>query len=267
MPFDTQCDMRRAGARTLFLSDMHLGALGSRPDLLLDFLRANPAATYVLVGDVLDLWQPLLPHWTRNDQAVIDFLNSRAASGARVFYVRGNHDPHPQAAPNHAQLDAHHTHEHIHHGPGGARYLVLHGDEVDSRLVRSHVATRFGSRLDHGLRRVDEALRLWRNRSRDEARSMIEAAIHHLNAMVYAGQKHERALTELARVRGMQGVICGHFHLAKLHQDHGPIYANCGDWMDSFTALAETYDGRLRLLGGRTAVSAQGARVPMGVIA
>ena len=31
--------------------------------------------------------------------------------------------------------------------------------------------------------------------------------------------------------------------------DHGLTYANCGDWMDSFTALAEDTDGRLRLTG------------------
>jgi UDP-2,3-diacylglucosamine pyrophosphatase LpxH len=253
VPFDTQFAYERSGARTLFLSDLHLGALGSRPDRLLEFLQTTPAATYILVGDVLDLWQPLLPHWTKHDQAVIDHLNARAARGARVVYVRGNHDPHPGQAPDHARLDAEYLPEYVHEAPGRARYLVIHGDEVDSRLLRSHGATRFGSRVDHNLRRLDEKLRAWRNRSRNETRSVIEAAICQLNALAYAGQAHERALTDLARARGLHGVICGHFHLPKLHQDHGVVYANCGDWVDSFTALAETHDGRLRLLGGRSA--------------
>lgn len=235
-------------ARTLFLSDLHLGALGARADLLLDFLRRNPARTYVLVGDVLDLWQPLLPHWTPADQAVIDHLNARVAHGARLVYICGNHDPAPARAPAHARLDAEHCARWVHLSPCGARYMVLHGDEVDSRLVRSHVATRIGSRIDHGLRRADAVLRRWRSRSRSEARSVIEAALSRLNAWTYASRSHERALTALARQEGHQGVICGHFHLPALHHEHGPLYANCGDWVDSFTALRESHDGRLSLL-------------------
>lgn len=74
--------------RTLFLSDLHLGAMGAQPERILEFLMANPAQTYVLAGDVLDLWQPLLPHWTGADQAVIDHLNARQAQGARLIYLR-----------------------------------------------------------------------------------------------------------------------------------------------------------------------------------
>jgi len=39
--------------RTLFLSDLHLGAMGAQPERILEFLMANPAQTYVLAGDVL----------------------------------------------------------------------------------------------------------------------------------------------------------------------------------------------------------------------
>lgn len=50
------------------------------------------------------------------------------------------------------------------------------------------------------------------------------------------------------RAGGHDGVICGHFHRAVL-RDHGATtYANCGDWVDSLTALAELPDGRLVLL-------------------
>jgi UDP-2,3-diacylglucosamine pyrophosphatase LpxH len=83
----------RPPQRTLFISDLHLGALSSRPDLVLRFLQQHRADTYVLIGDILDLWHLLLPHWTAQDQAVIDHLQARARSGARLIYVRGNHDP------------------------------------------------------------------------------------------------------------------------------------------------------------------------------
>ena len=40
--------------RTLFISDVHLGARGSQADRLLDFLRTHDADTIYLVGDIVD---------------------------------------------------------------------------------------------------------------------------------------------------------------------------------------------------------------------
>lgn len=234
--------------RALFLSDLHLGALGARADLVLQFLLAHPADTYLLVGDILDLWQPLLPHWTARDQAVIDHLRARQAAGAAIIYLRGNHDPQPGLAPASRRVPAEARHDYLHRAADGRLYLVLHGDQVDSRWIRAHALTRLGSRIDHGLRRLDAGLHRLRGRTRGEARSTLEAVLARINALIYRRRSHERRLVALARARGADGVICGHFHIAGLNDDHGLIYANCGDWVDSFTALAETADGSLRLI-------------------
>lgn len=251
MPFDrSPCGSAR-DCRTLFLSDLHLGALGARADLLLSLLEGWRADSYVLVGDVLDLWHPLLPHWTRHDQAVVDHLNRRRAEGARLVYVTGNHDPDPARAPANARIAAEPVGGLVHHGGDGRRYLVVHGDIVDSRLVRSHWMTRVGSLMDHGLRRLDRRLRWLGGHTGGEARSLVESVLSTVNGLAYARRSHERRLVSMARAAGLDGVICGHFHIAGLHDDHGRIYANCGDWVDSFTALVEARDGSLRLLGGR----------------
>jgi len=258
MPFDARSFPPRQPGRTLFLSDLHLGTLGSRADLVLDFLNRHPARSYVLVGDVLDLWQPLLPHWTARDQAVIDHLNRRQRAGAQLVYVRGNHDPHPVRAPAHARLATDPVDRYIHHAGDGRRYLVVHGDEIDSRLIRTHAMTRLGSRIEHGLRRMDRRVgRLRRNP--EGTRSLVEWAIMAANALVYAGRVHERRMVDLARAEGLDGVICGHFHIAGLHDMFGLTYANCGDWVDSMTALIDEGNGELRLLGGRGAPIASAA--------
>lgn len=234
--------------RTLFLSDLHLGALGSQSERVLDFLTANRAETYVLVGDVLDLWQPLLPHWTPEDQAVIDHLNARQAEGATLVYLRGNHDPHPERAPEVARPRVEAIDRMIHRAADGKRYLVIHGDCVDARIFRAHVFTRLGSRIDHALRSLDRLLhRLWRQ-SPGEAKSSIEMLLGSLNTLMHVGRSHERRLVDLARSEGLDGVICGHFHLAGLHDDHGLTYANCGDWVDSTSGIVEGFDGRLHLV-------------------
>lgn len=239
--------------RTLFLSDLHLGAIGSRADLILSFLKANRADTYFLIGDILDLWQPLLPHWTPDAQLVLDHLRARQAAGAVIHYLRGNHDPDPSCTPQAQRLDVTPTDVLIHHGKDNRRYLVLHGDVVDGRLVRSHLMTRLGSRLDYWLRRLDQGLSVLRRNSSVETRSTIEAMVSGVNAMLYRGRRHEKRLLAMARGYGADGVICGHFHIADLHRDHGMIYANCGDWLDSMSALAEAQDGSLHLITAQRA--------------
>lgn len=239
--------------RTLFLSDLHLGAIGSRADLILSFLKANRADTYILVGDILDLWQPLLPHWTQDAQLVLDHLKARQDKGAVIHYLRGNHDPDPDCAPVGQRLNVRAVDYLIHHGTDNRRYLVLHGDVVDRRFVRSHVMTRLGSRIDYWLRRLDRGLSVLRRNTSAEARSSIEALICGVNAVLYRGRRHERRLVAMARQYGAHGVICGHFHIADLHDKHGMIYANCGDWLDSMSALVEAHDGSLQLVTARGA--------------
>jgi len=248
MPFDRSPQP----TQTVFLSDLHLGALSANPDAVLDFLRSYPADRYVLVGDVLDLWQPLLPHWTARDQAVIDHLNARVQDGARIIYVRGNHDPDPALIPPHARLNATHVRQHVHCGANGQKLLVLHGDEVDNRLIRTHQMTRLGSRIDHVLRRLDKWLRRL-PQGRSTTSSTLGCMLKGFNVLMYRGRNHERRLVALAAAQGLDGVICGHFHIASLHTHFGLTYANCGDWVDSMTAILDPGTGELRLISAQSA--------------
>ena len=48
--------------------------------------------------------------------------------------------------------------------------------------------------------------------------------------------------------------MCGHIHKADIREDDPAIdiaYYNCGDWVESCTALVEHDDGRLEILDGR----------------
>ena len=250
MSFDQLHAPEASAGRTLFISDLHLGALSSHPTLALQFLQRHKADTYVLIGDILDLWQPLLPHWRAQDQAVIDHLRARAAAGSKLIYIRGNHDPDPVKIPVHAHLDAVYVSSYIHTTVQGKRLLVVHGDEADSRLIRLHLMTRIGSLIDHALRCCDRVLRRL-SRRQPQARGVIERLIKASNTVRYRGRAHEKRMVDLARAKGLDGVICGHFHIAALHDHFGLTYANAGDWVDSMTALEDAGDGVLRRLGGR----------------
>ena len=62
-------------------------------------------------------------------------------------------------------------------------------------------------------------------------------------------------------------MICGHIHAAAIKQIGGITYINCGDWVDSCTAIVEHFDGRMELVEwGVTAPAApEAARAALGL--
>jgi len=44
------------------------------------------------------------------------------------------------------------------------------------------------------------------------------------------------------------GVICGRIHHAVIHDDYGIRYINCGDWVESCTAVVEHHDGKFEIV-------------------
>src|SRR5437870_2261768 len=158
-----ECPERRF--RTLFISDVHLGARGSQADRLLDFLRSHDADTIYLVGDIVDGWALKSSwHWPQSHNDFVQKMLRKARKGAKVIYIPGNHD----------------------------------------EFLRNYYGTHFG-----GI---------------------------------------EKTLAGEARRHGAEGVICGHIHYATIRDEQGIRYMNCGDWVESCTALAEHEDGRFEII-------------------
>jgi len=254
--------------RTLFLSDLHLGARAAKPRAVLDFLKAHEAETIYLIGDILDLWHGGALYWSATHQAVIDELTRRAAIGVRVVYLAGNHDavlrePGRARLPKGWELREALTHR----AADGRRYLVLHGDQADGRLLRFHVMTRIGSRADAVVRGIDEWLggKSWaRKRGRNP---QLHRVVTQFSEKFVMAERFEDRLVGLARAADTHGVICGHSHKPMLRHIDGMLYANCGDWVDSFTALTETHDGNIRLVEWAPAPQAAPQGAPAVVLA
>lgn len=260
--------------RALFLSDLHLGTLGSRADLVLAFLEAHTAEVIYLVGDIFDIWDPLVIQWTAAEGRIVDLLRQRAEEGCLLVYLRGNHDAAFKSArcrsPLGPRIDlpVEPVASAVHVAADGRRFLVTHGDVCDARPLRFHLLTRLGSRIDSVLLLIDGALRKLRISFGPQGRGPLKLALSVVNDLLYRNRAHERRLVALAAAEGLDGVVCGHFHIAALHDDHGLLYVNCGDWVDNFTAVVETREGALRLLAAASPGEAQPARdavpVPAG---
>jgi UDP-2,3-diacylglucosamine pyrophosphatase LpxH len=78
--------------------------------------------------------------------------------------------------------------------------------------------------------------------------------------VAFIGAFEEAVATEAMR-RGVEGVICGHIHHASDRHFGGIHYLNCGDWVESCTAIVETHEGDLRVVHWKSKSPLQAAEI------
>ncbi len=247
--------------RSLFLSDLHIGARGCRADLFLDFLKHNHADVVYLVGDIFDNWRPSRANWSQAHDDVIQTLlqlaQDKARDGVKIIFLPGNHD---------AFFRRHYgtyfdniviAEQHLHVAADGKRYLVVHGDCCDVFSGRARWLSRFGAFIDSTLRNISAKMNAVTGAFGLPENRTIEASLLRINNLIRYGNRYERRLTAKAKSLGQDGVICGHFHKPALHSAFGLTYANCGDWINSFTAIGENADGTLQLIDWQPQTSTQ----------
>jgi UDP-2,3-diacylglucosamine pyrophosphatase LpxH len=234
--------------RALFLSDTHLGSKGCQADQLLDFLRDYDADTIYLVGDIIDVWLLRATHyWPQEHSDVIQKLLRKARKGARIIYVPGNHDEFVRnyfgSFGNIEVADSV-----VHVTADGRQFLVIHGDYFDLVVRQARWLAILGGHAYDITVLASRKLNLLRRWLGFPYWSISQWAKDNVkNAMEYIGQ-FEKALTQEARLSGADGVICGHIHHATINELDGLTYINCGDWVESCTAVIEHEDGRFEIV-------------------
>jgi UDP-2,3-diacylglucosamine pyrophosphatase LpxH len=250
--------------RTLFISDVHLGARGCQADRFLDFLKQHDADTMYLVGEIVDGWALKSSwYWPQAHNDVVQKLLRKARKGDRIIYVPGNHD---EFLRNYygTHFGGIEVVEHtVHEGADGKRYLVIHGDIFDLVVQNARWLAHLGDRAyDFAIqmnRFVNVFLRIF---GRPYWSLSQWAKLKVKNAVNYIGA-FERTLAAEARRCGADGVICGHIHLAIIRDEHGIRYMNCGDWVESCTALAENSDGTFQIIRWTGATPSLTAPIPI----
>ncbi|MBC7477652.1 MAG: UDP-2,3-diacylglucosamine diphosphatase [Pseudorhodobacter sp.] len=232
----------------LFLSDMHLGSPACQEEALYGFLSAHTADTIFLVGDIIDTWVATASQWSARQHQILRLLLDRAATGTRVVFTPGNHDAFFRQYCGQTVAGIQVVNHILHETANGTRYLVIHGDSCDLFEQRHPRLARLGARVDCLLRSAIGRVNRWR-RAHDLADwTVAERIVKRVNDAIRDLDSFDERLADLARAHQADGIICGHFHKPDLHDRHGVAYANCGDWVENSTALAETASGRLLLL-------------------
>ena len=246
---DAHYEQHKTRYRTIFLSDIHLGTKGCQAERLIHFLKNHDCETLYLVGDIVDGWRLKSNfYWPQSHSNVLRRLFTLMKRGTRIVFVIGNHDEFLRkyltlAVGNLSLVD-----QAVHETADGRRLLVVHGDQFD-------VITRYHRWLA-GLGDVGYNVLLRLNRYFNAARARFGYGYWSLSAWIKQRVKravsyvsdYEEAVAYECRRRGFDGVVCGHIHHAEITRYKGVTYMNCGDWVESSTALIEDDAGRFRIL-------------------
>lgn len=236
-------------ARTLWISDIHLGYRDCKADYLLDFLNHIHCDTLYLVGDIIDLWSLKRRFcWPQKHYQIMLKFYELAAKGVRVIYVPGNHDEPIRHFCGQLFGPIEIALEHEYTTADGKRLLIMHGDAMDAYINLSWI-TRFCGDIGYDLL-------LFINRFANQARALMGRPYFSLAGLIKSNIKGAKAAIETyqqealseAKRRGYDGVVCGHIHYPALFEQQSLRYANCGDWIENCTALVEDHQGTMRLL-------------------
>lgn len=235
--------------RAVFISDLHLGTRSAQAGALLDFLKTVECDVLYLVGDIVDLWKVKRgPHWSQSHNDVIQKILRKARKGTRIVYIPGNHDEgmRDYCGQHFGAVEI--ERQAVHQRMDGKRYIVMHGDEFDIVVRYARWLAFLGDR--------SYELALWMNAPLNWIRRSLGYDYWSLSnflkrrvktAVNFVGE-FEKALADVARHQRADGIICGHIHTAA-DRMIGPVhYLNCGDWVESCTAVVETLAGEMRVI-------------------
>ncbi len=136
----------------------------------------------------------------------------------------------------------------IHISADGQKFLVTHGDLFDIVIKHARWVAHLGDRAYDFAIFANTIFNRFRRLFGLPYWSLSKwAKLKVKNAVNFIGDFVEVLIRE-ARRHGVDGVICGHIHHAAIRRESGFTYMNCGDWVESCTALVEHEDGCFEII-------------------
>jgi UDP-2,3-diacylglucosamine pyrophosphatase LpxH len=234
--------------KTVWLSDLHLGMRGCNAEGLLSFLRANEFDKLYLVGDVIDLWKLKKDHyWPQTHNDVIQKLLRKARKGTQIVLIPGNHDAFfGQFLGVYGNICIKPHDLYVSEARG--RLLVMHGHEFDAVMQHAKWLAYLGDKGYAVLLAANGPLNCLRRHLGMEYWSLSAYAKSRVKNAVSFISQFEDAVVRYAAMHRADGIVCGHSHTPAVRQIRDIRYYNCGDWVESSTALVEHVGGRIELV-------------------
>lgn len=234
--------------RSVFISDTHLGSRWCQAQKLVSFLKNARCEHLYLVGDLLESKKAMkTSSWSSSQIEVFNQIHLKSLEG-RVVYVPGNHDYCMRDFIGRQFGNLEVQPHAVHRTADGKRMLVLHGDQFDKAVSLSPWVTRLGDLAYNGALWLNlwvNKLRHWLGMSYWPISQFLK---HEVKIFIQMLSAFEKLLQREAKRHRCDGVICGHIHRPAINHMGDVLYVNCGDWVESCSAVVEHEDGSFEIL-------------------
>lgn len=237
--------------KSIFISDIHLGTRFSKAKTLLNFLKHNESENLILVGDIIDGWAIKRKFvWPQTHSDVIQKVLKKARKGTNVTFITGNHDEFLRPfVPLILGDSLNISNELEYKALNGKKYYITHGDFFDSITMTKKWLAILG---DYGydlLLHLNSVLNFIRKKiGIKKYWSLSKYIKDNVKSSVSFISDFESVLSNHAKNKGYDGIICGHIHKAEIRYIDEIEYLNCGDWVESCTAIVETFNGEFKII-------------------
>jgi len=179
---------------------------------------------------------------------VVAQILRKVDTGTRVIFVPGNHDEFARDYAGRLFAGIEIAYETIHETADGKKLWVLHGDRFDGVVTCAKWLAHMGDWAYGMALRGNDVLSAVRRRFGLPYWSLSAWLKHKVKNAVEYISRFEEIVANEARVRGVDGVVCGHIHHAEIRKIGDVLYLNDGDWVESCSALVEDARGNLEIL-------------------
>ncbi|NOT83175.1 MAG: UDP-2,3-diacylglucosamine diphosphatase [Methylococcaceae bacterium] len=235
--------------RTIWIANTHLGTKACKADYLRDFLDKTHSETLYLIGAPIDFHQfrfgshaPIL-----HGDIVQQILN-KARNGTRVIYIPGKHNTmqHKLVGTHVNGIDI--VANALHTTASLRKLLILHGNEFSNVM-------RYGeNRVSHVNKTTQPSLFVNPQSEQIYSKSgykndLLATLLKLKDTFSFMRNDDLRSTSLEAYIPQIDGIVCGHIHPAAMVKlASGKTYSNCGDWVESCSALAEDFTGELDVI-------------------
>jgi UDP-2,3-diacylglucosamine pyrophosphatase LpxH len=233
--------------KSIFLSDIHLGAAGSEPSAVLKILKQYHFENIFLIGDIIDgsrlkgRWR-----WCNDSNTFLQKILRLSRKGVNVVYITGNHD---EFLREHTPFDLGDikVRDEFFYQSSDKKIWLVHGDYFDAIAKISPVFYKIGNLAYDVAYSINLLIRKVRRFFHLPDWSLASYLKNKVKEAVMWVDSYEKIVTEHCKERGCDAIICGHIHVPVIKKFDGILYMNCGDWLDNRSYIIETLDGEFEL--------------------
>lgn len=231
----------------IVISDLHLGSSDSNPKKLLKFLKSITFDNLILNGDIIDAWKLRRGGAIRPKELELLKFILKLSKNINVVYLRGNHDDFlDHIIP--IQFGDIQIVEQYSIEIDEKRFYVIHGDVFDRITKELKWVAQIGDIGYTLLIKINKLVNKFRKLQGKSYYSFSKEIKKKVKKAVNYISDFEKNLADLSKLKGYDGVICGHIHHPEIKDIGGVMYYNSGDWVESMSALGYTDEDGWKLI-------------------